>query len=120
MKYEMTGKERRFLRKTAKRIVIQSECHTANIAEYYKIMAEREGLRTEAMTKGFKRYKQEEENRLCELGKRKYETCFLMDTSPNGFCQVYMSGDLRYIYKRCGMCTRFELENNHGSSEEPA
>lgn len=40
MKYEMTGKEQRNLRKIAKRIAIQSECHTANITEYYRIMAE--------------------------------------------------------------------------------
>ncbi len=40
MKYEMTGKERLSLRKIAKRIVIQSGCHMANITEYYKIMVE--------------------------------------------------------------------------------
>lgn len=40
MRYEITGKERRNLKKIAKRIVIQSECHANNITEYYKIMAE--------------------------------------------------------------------------------
>jgi len=40
MRYEMTGKERRSLGKIAKRIVIQSGHHTANITEYYKIIAE--------------------------------------------------------------------------------
>lgn len=40
MKYEMTGKERRNLKKIAKRIVIQSEQHAANITEYYNIIAE--------------------------------------------------------------------------------
>lgn len=40
MRYEMTKKERRSLQEIAKRIATQSECHTANITKYYKIMAE--------------------------------------------------------------------------------
>lgn len=40
MGYEMTGKERHSLQKIAKRIAIQSECHTANITEYYQVMVE--------------------------------------------------------------------------------
>ena len=38
--YAMTTKERKKLKKIAKRIVIQSYRHTENITEYYKIMAE--------------------------------------------------------------------------------
>lgn len=40
MRYEMTGKERKRLKKIANRIVIQSECHTDNIVEYFKVMVE--------------------------------------------------------------------------------
>lgn len=40
MRYEMTSKERRNLKKIAKRIVIQSHCHADNITEYYRIIAE--------------------------------------------------------------------------------
>lgn len=38
MRYEMTGKEKRSLRKIARRLTIQSEYHAENITEYYKIM----------------------------------------------------------------------------------
>lgn len=40
MRYEMTSKERRNLKKIAKRIVIQSDRHSDNITEYYRIIAE--------------------------------------------------------------------------------
>lgn len=40
MRYKMTGKERKSLRQIAKRIAKQSECHTANITEYYRVMVE--------------------------------------------------------------------------------
>lgn len=40
MRYEMTGKERKSLRKIAKRVIIQSPSHTENIVEYYKIIVE--------------------------------------------------------------------------------
>jgi len=40
MNYEMTKKERKKLKKIARRIVIQSEYHTENIIEYYSIIAQ--------------------------------------------------------------------------------
>lgn len=41
----MTGKERRNLKRIAKRITIQSECPADNIREYYEIIAEAARLR---------------------------------------------------------------------------
>ncbi len=40
MRYEMTNKERRRLKKIAERVVTPGQCLTSNIVEYYRIIAE--------------------------------------------------------------------------------